>query len=263
MEGIMRKDARQFARKYVKVRDQIERRGIRMIYAALGEQIRPVIDRIKTASLNDIEGIIDDISEKPILDFFKSYYPMASRLGLMTRKYMLGQKAEYDEFYMNLFDYYMNSIVTTESGVMITTITNTSKDKALSIIREILEDGQLQGLGIEKIKDNILRDLGGYLKGNAKARARAIAQTEILKASNMASERAAKSTGFEYKKFWLTSHLEGTRPTHVACEEESIRKNGLREDEHFESNGLLYPGDPAGPAEEVINCRCTILHEII
>jgi len=29
------------------------------------------------------------------------------------------------------------------------------------------------------------------------------------------------------------------------------------------SNGLMYPGDPGGSAEEVINCRCVETYDLI
>lgn len=41
-----------------------------------------------------------------------------------------------------------------------------------------------------------------------------------------------------------------TRDTHAQI-------NGVEEELRVPfANGLLYPGDPSGPAKEVINCRC-------
>ena len=108
----------------------------------------------------------------------------------------------------------------------------------------------------------LYRTVGANLRGNGYARAKAIAQTEVISASNQASEYAAASTGYQYRKFWSTSGLENIRPSHIEAEQYSDAVNGLLPDERF-PNGLLYPGDPSGEASEVINCRCVIMHEII
>ena len=84
----------------------------------------------------------------------------------------------------------------------------------------------------------------------------------MISASNQASEFAADSTGYDYLKFWSTSGLPNIRETHLEAEKYSDDKGGLKPDETF-PNGLLYPGDPNGAAEEVINCRCTLMHEIV
>lgn len=56
------------------------------------------------------------------------------------------------------------------------------------------------------------------------------------------------------RKHEWSSFLDGaTRPTHAAVDGE-VRRIG----EAF-SNGLLYPNDPAAPAEEVVGCRCVAL----
>jgi hypothetical protein len=78
----------------------------------------------------------------------------------------------------------------------------------------------------------------------------------------MVGVSAAESTGYQYKKFWSTSGLPGIRPTHIDAENYSNEVNGLMPNQVF-PNGLLYPGDHSGPPEEVINCRCVVLHEII
>lgn len=63
----------------------------------------------------------------------------------------------------------------------------------------------------------------------------------------------AKDMGADVVKQW-DSTLDGrTRPSHQKVDGE------IRElDEPF-SNGLMFPGDPAGGAAEVVNCRCALL----
>lgn len=64
---------------------------------------------------------------------------------------------------------------------------------------------------------------------------------------------AAKERGADIVKQWDATLDGGTRESHVAVDGE------IRElDEPF-SNGLDRPGDPSGPAAEVINCRCALL----
>jgi len=125
-----------------------------------------------------------------------------------------------------------------------------------------MSEGELGGYGIDKIRQNLTDQIGASIRGNVRARAKAIAQTEMISASNQASTFAAESTGLEYRKYWSTSHLQGIRPTHIMAEQDSIARGGLRNNEPF-ANGLMFPGDPAGPADEVCNCRCTVLHEIV
>lgn len=83
-----------------------------------------------------------------------------------------------------------------------------------------------------------------------------IARTEghrIQTTAAMDAMEQAKARGADVVKQW-DSTLDGkTRESHVAVDGQ------IRElDEKF-SNGLMYPGDPAGGAAEVINCRCALL----
>lgn len=83
-----------------------------------------------------------------------------------------------------------------------------------------------------------------------------IARTEgnrIANQSAMDACRKAKEKGADIVRQW-DSTLDGhTRPSHRKVDGE------IREiDEPF-SNGLMFPGDPAGGASEVINCRCALL----
>ena len=62
--------------------------------------------------------------------------------------------------------------------------------------------------------------------------------------------RVAKSCGANVLKQWDATLDGRTRPSHARIDGE------IRETDEEYSNGLMFPGDPSGPAAEVINCRC-------
>lgn len=92
------------------------------------------------------------------------------------------------------------------------------------------------------------------------ARAETIVRTEVLRMQAIASQARMKASadavsrrGYRLEKQWLTAGDKRVRATHVLVNEQ-IRAV----DEPFEVGGeaLMYPRDPAGSAEETINCRC-------
>lgn len=87
-------------------------------------------------------------------------------------------------------------------------------------------------------------------------RAVTIARTEahrIQTKAAMDAQYKAKDKGADVVKQWDASLDGKTRDSHRQVDGE------FRElDEPF-SNGLMYPGDPSGRPEEVINCRCALL----
>ncbi len=83
-----------------------------------------------------------------------------------------------------------------------------------------------------------------------------IARTEghrIQTTAAMDAMEAAKDRGADVLKQWDATLDGATRESHVAVDGE------IREVDKPFSNGLMYPGDPAGGAAEVINCRCALL----
>lgn len=122
-------------------------------------------------------------------------------------------------------------------------------------VTEALQQAALNGEGQEGGKKRILEAVGSRI---GRSRARTIARTEISAAQNMAVVEAAKVSGIEFEQTWCSAEDERTRPSHQAADGQS-RKDG----EGFDVGGvhLARPGDPNGPANEVINCRCTLLIE--
>lgn len=61
-------------------------------------------------------------------------------------------------------------------------------------------------------------------------------------------------------KVWLSTEDQRTRPTHVEADGQRTLLSSP-----FRVGGaqLLFPGDPRGPAQEIINCRCSLLPVVL
>jgi hypothetical protein len=85
-----------------------------------------------------------------------------------------------------------------------------------------------------------------------------IARTEGHRIQCSATHDAAqqaKDRGADIVKMWDATLDGKTRESHVAVDGQ------IREVDEAFSNGLMFPGDPAGGAAEVINCRCAYLQK--
>lgn len=91
-------------------------------------------------------------------------------------------------------------------------------------------------------------------------RATVIARTETIGALNAGRSDAfsavAEETDEPLEKFWLATSDSRTRPTHRAAEGQRVPVGSRFTVGGFE---LAFPGDPTGPPQEVIQCRCTML----
>lgn len=94
--------------------------------------------------------------------------------------------------------------------------------------------------------------------GSTLSRAKTIARTEVVAASNAGSLAQLQFVGLEAKKEWVSTHDARTRPSHILANGQTV---GL--DAAFIVGGstLRFPGDPGGAAGQVINCRCTLAYE--
>ena len=115
-------------------------------------------------------------------------------------------------------------------------------------IRSALEKAIDQGWGIDKTVSE-LKNLDIL-----KSRARMIVRTESIRAMNYAQLKAADSEKYEVIKSWIAIEDKRTRFAHTHAGVDGEVRDLYQE---F-SNGLLFPGDPEGPANQTINCRCTL-----
>ncbi len=90
-------------------------------------------------------------------------------------------------------------------------------------------------------------------------RAQTIAATEVHGATQAATNEAAGSLGLALNKQWVSVEDEHTRLDHVEANAQEVGFDGT-----FTIGGapMAYPGDPSGPPEQVINCRCATVFNV-
>jgi len=108
-----------------------------------------------------------------------------------------------------------------------------------------------QSLEAGESRQDLVRRIQRVYGGIKKNRAQTIARTEILGTTMKGTFEGYKQGGLPIK-IWVSVQDLNTRHSHslIDGEERPI-------DMPF-SNGLMYPGDPSGSADEIINCRCSI-----
>ena len=132
-----------------------------------------------------------------------------------------------------------------------TSIDDTLKARMQAIFMDIKKnDGTLLDL-----KQALRAEFNGVIKDG---KLDTIANTEFNSAYNYGKNDALEALndklgedGKKLLKVWMQSGNANTRATH------QIDGETVEMDEAF-SNGLMYPCDPDGPPEEVINCDCTM-----
>jgi HK97 family phage portal protein len=123
-------------------------------------------------------------------------------------------------------------------------------DYSASLISDLIGDAGTAGMGIADTANLLMTSLAGM----DAARATRIARTETVGALNQGDFMAAKDSGVMASKEWLTMEDDKVRDSHVPLDGMNIALSDVF------PNGCAFPGDGAGGADEVINCRCTLLY---
>jgi hypothetical protein len=127
-------------------------------------------------------------------------------------------------------------------------------------------DGVLQRAAIGGLKvQDAIKQIGASLNDSKifksiAARAETIFRTEVLRVQSIATQarmeanrEPMRNAGWALGKRWLATRDKRARQAHLA-----VMGQEREVDESFNVGGeeLMYPRDPAGKADNTINCRC-------
>lgn len=145
---------------------------------------------------------------------------------------------------------HIQSVIVEDTADKVVGIGQTTKDKIKSAVQRTIDAG-LSVVDAAKEIDSL------YLDDIIPNRSEVIARTEIVGASNQASNFAAEETGLKLKKEWIRTYDDRIRDTHKDVTEKPIAM-----DKPFSVGVslMMYPGDSSlgADAGEIINCRCTV-----
>lgn len=113
--------------------------------------------------------------------------------------------------------------------------------------------GILQGEPIPKIANRV-QNLSDANRAGAIRNART-AVTGAQNAGRQESYNRAKKMGLQLRKRWIATKDGRTRHTHALLDGQTV---ALDEPFRIDGHKLMFPGDPAGVARLVWNCRCTM-----
>ena len=193
------------------------------------------------AEFKDAEDA-DEWRPLPEYDFFNNDFTIKTFFGEVEQKDLTDVN---DTWARNVDDYLRGS-----GGDHITGIADTTKDNVMGAIA----DGVAAGEPTRDIAARVEDQLDTTWPG----RASTISRTEMAGATNSASLADAQATVPDLNKTWICSMLPNSRETHIDADGQSVPQS-----DPFEvgDSELMYPGDPDGDVEEIVNCMCSIGYE--
>lgn len=175
--------------------------------------------------------------------------------GKKTMRAILGYANIVDDAWKANTLTYVNKV----AGSRITEVWAESKKQYIKAVNDAVLTATNEGLGVEATQRRIRKLVTKKLGGDVNIwRARRIAQTEVISAGNYGSHEAMRqsvSDGARIMKQWRVGY-GGKDPRHGTYPGLDGQVRAV--DKPFDVNGyaMMFPGDPAGPASEVINCYC-------
>lgn len=219
-----RKIERELSAAMLEILDRIEKGGAGELPQGFVERIEAIYAQMATASINA---------------FGKRVLEQGKHAGLL-----LESKADFGQIMARLALRYIQQEAVRRR---IQGVTETTRRQVINAVR----GGYSEGSTLPEIASAVR----GIIPAIARFRADAIARTETHGAANFGSNEAARETNLPLRREWLAAQDERTRPDHAQANGQIV---GM--DDAFDVGGfpLMYPGDPSGPPDQTINCRCTL-----
>lgn len=242
--------------------DAMEDAAAPMIERVIADLMGEMLDQFEA---QDVVGLPPDARER-VGDALRETYRIATRMGgepmidgMKDCFPHLERKQDMDE----LFDQIIEQFIEQFGAQKVVQIAETTRKQIMRLIRE----GQREGESIEQIAKTIREAIPEF----SRYRSRVIARTETHGSSQYAQLRVAQTSTRPLVKRWSSVEDPRTRDfgegdaeiddyNHRTMDGQTVAMEqpffvntifGTREP-------LMYPGDPAGSAGNVINCRCAM-----
>ena len=194
---------------------------------------------------------------KDLLNIYRDLY---SDIGLQFAKWYSKNYDKYLSKGVNPSEYvgeWTNKFASFGSAVgaqRVTLVSGTAKQTLIKVTQNLMRDPEFMTLGNTE-KGRILKS---QFNRYSKYQSERLVRTEATNAANFATMESATTIfpGAQMKKEWIASFDDRTRSTHS----EAGASEPIPYNDAFMVGGslMMYPGDPSGPASEVVNCRCSV-----
>jgi hypothetical protein len=217
-----------------------------------GEYLKAIEDFQKSSKTNgfdnlfrvaDLENIYRDVYVNIGLKFAKYY---AKNFDKVVSKQV--DVSGYDDIWAERFNRVSQQI----AAERVTLVQGTAKATLINVFKRLSSDPEFMAMGEVEAGRVLRQKFGQYSKSQAER----LVRTEATNAANVATLQSATDMfGQEnLQKEWMTAIDGRERPAHREADGQIVDFK-----ERFLVGGqlLFNPGDPAGSAKNVINCRCS------
>lgn len=241
-----RSQRRQISNDFQRLQSQIERRYVVKIFNALKRQMNAVAESVKFFGIEFTIRRMQVVTLDPVM--MKTIREMHVFTGLTVANRTLRGLLRHsprkmanlgfnEEWTRQIIEYFNLHLL--ES---VQSIDETTRKHILKILERGFREAWSNDEMAKAINDKL------YMKN----RAVKIVRTESTRAAGYGVMIGANDYDYEVQKEWISIPDNRRRHSHAHVEGE------LRDLDKPFSNGLMFPGDPEGPADETIFCRCTM-----
>ena len=229
--------------------DKAEKKAQRIVYTHLSN----IFKTVKTsATQRSIAQALFEVELIRVSDFKLIYQEIYQEVGFAMYQLEASRLEKYKKsspvsFFSEIWrQYVLRALNTQEITERITRVTQTTKD----LVRSLLIQAQTNRLAPREIARLFQQNELNF----SNIRALRIARTETTYAAALGTEFAAQNSQLTLYKIWNHYKHGNYRDSHAAINKQYVPISG----KFTLPDGIKMriPGDPAGGAKEVINCRC-------
>lgn len=248
----------QYRRDWIRLHHSTEQQAYPVFKRALDTQAKAASDFVKHHSVSQLSAHLTVlVTKQPIQVAYLSVYQKAGIKGAaftynhiekLTKAQKSAEVKDLPGFFSEKWRKLMSLFYNTQAAERVQGVTDTTIER----IQKLLDDSQ--DLPISQQATFITDSLDS--PDFNRNRALVIARTETTSAANYGAYLGGSDSDYEVGKQWLSILDQNTRPDHVDANGQLVAM-----DETFAVGPveMLYPGDMSAPANEVIQCRCSLV----